>query len=650
MRTSVLLVLVSLLGLVGLRATAADSAAQDAVSFYPSQSEVRPGAEVDWTITIPEGTEWVPPFTISAELNNDDKPDLALVAAQRRVTVRFSYNDPSIYVPYVTILDSAGKSAKVYSRDVLAVLPDLDPRKGVGLTIPTPEAPSGDFIKAVHVLNFDQTKFGTASGISIMQRELDRLAGLGVNMVIYNIEWFFDEQTSSIHEPIYTKPASGGFGTMPLADLIALSDWTHARGMRVGLRYFLWQRGVGYGNPRAGYSPADSELYLRYQTAIKVLYARVAQSLGIELFCLDSENQAFTSNPGVVALIQRVREVYDGALTDGAYDVNRVYDCPFTQELDLVSWSDYYFGSHDLESESLDQETLTRAFLEHYQRDVEPVLEHVGKPGLFMECGVDIQGHSDALAATVYKAYLEASATLVSEQAPMCGSCWWDWDLADPGRSDEDCCPRGRAAEGVLGHYFTDVLPDLATYSFSWQQQVVPGVAQPLAGFDTGQFPALEVWNEGGLFTYSVDSLVAYEGRSLKLAFAPSIEAVGDSAPWRYGFVWQAFSQPQDWSRYGSLSFWMKSDGALCCGVEVGVYDWDGDRFTLRVDSKPYVTGWQNVTVSFESLGQPDWADRNDGVLDLSRIRKWGIGWLWQDRDPHTMWIDTVYLAAASPS
>ncbi len=608
-----------------------------AVKFYPNTRHIHPGETVCWTLDLGnlEG-----PFTIVPEMDNDNVREGAIQTSKSKVVISHTYGTANIYLPHVELRGGDRSVQTVFTTSVLGVVPDLLQRHGVGLTLPTPESPAGDYIKAMHILTFDYTLFGTAKGRSFLQGELDRLAGLGVNTVIYDVMWFCDDETSNVHEPIYGDawPACW-VGTLPLQALADLADWTHARGMRVGLRYFLRQKGDHSSLARARYSPSSDATYLKYQDAIKVLYASVCESLAIEIYCLDTENEAFTSNHGVVQLIRHVREVYGGAVTDGAYKVSSVFSCPFTQELDFVSWSDYHFGEVQLESEQLSQKTLSQAFLEHYSQDIRPVLEHVGKPGFVMETGVDMKAHSEGFAATQYRAYLEAMAQLHAERAPICGSAWWVWNLSDP--QVEPYSPRGHSAEQVLSDYFGNVLPERVVCDFSLRYGRPPAVALVVADFNRAPGPELELWNQGGTFSAAGDRTAGQDGSSLRLSFKPSKEDV----PFWYGFVWAAFHAAQDWSTYRTLSFWIKTDPALSwTHISVDLCDWDGDRFSVQALPKPYMTGWQVVSVRLDLLTQPDWAPRGDGVLDLKHIRKWGIGFLWGDNAPRTIWLDTVYL------
>jgi len=58
----------------------------------------------------------------------------------------------------------------------------------------------------------------------------------------------------------------------------------------------------------------------------------------------------------------------------------------------------------------------------------------------------------------------------------------------------------------------------------------------------------------------------------------------------------------------------------------------------------PYPTGWQLVTVDLSLLSQATWAEKHDGVLDLSRIVRFGLVLVWDDTGAHTVWIDDCHL------
>jgi len=611
------------------------------VRFYPNSRHILPGGTIYWTVDLGdlEG-----PFTIVPELDNDNDPEPWMQTNEHLLAVPFTYETANVYVPFLSVTDGAGMTRKVYSSEVVAVMPELAPRAGLGLKLPTPTDPTGDYIKGMNVFTFDYTLFDSEDGRQFVQGELDRIAALGCNMVIFNVAWFNDNETSSIQEPIYGSawPACW-VGTLPVEDLVELADWCHSRALRVCFRYFLRQKGDHSGAARAYYSPANSELYMAQQTDIKVEYARLCDALGVELFCLDAENQYFTRAAGVSSLIRDMRAVYRGAITNGAWDALANYGCPYASELDVLSWSDYYLTSVDF-GLSASAEQLAENYLLHCRNDVEPLLVHFGKPGLAIETGVNIRETGASQVARLYTAYLDAFTHLQKVSAPLCGNAWWVWNLSDP--QVEPHAMRGYPAEGILSACFNGDLSETIVADFTRAQTTPPSVGLLLEGFERGM-PVYEMWQQASSIAAQVEACGSSNDHCLAVRLSPT---AGD-ADNRFGFVWTALTKPSDWSRFSSFNFWLKS-AAPNWGVEVDVCDSDGDRFNIRVETQPFLAttlpetgGWHLVTIPFALFTKPSWDTGGNGALDWRKIARFGFGLLYQNHGAQTIWLDDIYLS-----
>ncbi|MCX6092693.1 MAG: hypothetical protein NTX23_07505 [Candidatus Bipolaricaulota bacterium] len=242
------------------------------IQFYPNTRRILPGETIYWTLDLGslEG-----PFTIIPELDNDGQREATILTDESSLVIPHRYETADIYVPYLLVYDAAGHGFKIHSCNVLGVIPVLAARQGVGVDLPRADGGSGDYLKAMHVYGFDYTLFGTSSGEQFIKAELDRIAGLGVNMMIYNIGWVFEQPTDFLHEPVYgdaglREACCSWVSTLPVTALIKLTDWSHERGMRVAIRYFLWRKcspSIG----RETYAPLSADLYMEQQTQIKLL-------------------------------------------------------------------------------------------------------------------------------------------------------------------------------------------------------------------------------------------------------------------------------------------------------------------------------------------------------------------------------------------
>lgn len=619
------------------------------VRFFPDRWELEPGETVVWTIEAV--SEAVLPLYIRPELDNDIYREPLVILDKSRIEIEFTYDEANIYVPYLEVADQHGKGQKVYPETFLVVESKLERRTGLGLSIPKLGSGESDFIKAVRVTGYDPTVYGTPEGLENIRQQLERIASLGTNLVVFNLDWYFDGPSSSIHEPLYgrTWPITL-FGTMPLGVLTQIVDWCHELGMRVGLCYFLTEKEGHLTGKRGRYTyvPADDQLYMEWQTAIHVKYAEICERLGVELFILDAENDYFTQNPGVRHLIENVREVYSGLVTEQAYTVDRVWTCPFADLLDFVAWSDYYFGFANLSDRDVDQATLEKAFLRHYEVDILPVLEHVGQPGMFLELGSNFRELGDARGEEEYEAYLQVVHSLTDGGSPLLGLCWWDWNLEGEDRKFPHSM-RGRSAEQIVQQYYGSVLPDRVKL----EPAVTPIRAciseEEVASFAQWESLTIHTYQDGGHNACAVDSGVGKPIPSLHIEFTPYTSRRDVVTAGAYIVP----SRTQDWSRFETVCFRLRNDAWNCNCVSVlefQVIDADGDQFTFRTSARTFLSGWQLVTVNLDLLSFPPWipaSQSGDRVLDLSRVAKWGFVVQWDDGRVHNVWFDSVCVGSS---
>jgi len=628
----------------------AEGAESPKMRFYPDKTEIKPGETVTWTIEVLD--ESILPLTAHPEFNNDIHREPLISLEEAVLRIEFKYDEANIYVPYLETQDSSGHEQKVYSESLVVVLPDLAQRTGVGLSLAPVSGGNSDFIKAIRATNCDSSLLETAAGLQDIHRQLASIAELGTNLVVFNLEWFFDDPSASIHEPLYGRiwPV-GRFGTIPLGALTKLVDWAHDLGMRVGLSYFLTEK-QGYlpgSRGRYAYEPADEDLYMDWQTSIHVTYAEICERLGVELFILDAENDFFTQNPRVADLIREVREVFSGAITEQAYTVDRVWSCPYVDQLDFVAWSDYYFGFADLADRGLGVEVLESAFARHYEADVLPVLEHVGKPAMFLELGSNFREIGDEQGQSEYQAYLDVIARVTADSSPVIGLCWWEWALLEEDPSYPHDL-RGHSAEQTVADYFIDILPDQVTYARAAVSPANCFGLKPLASFEPTENLTLHAYERGGRLSYSYDSTTGHPDSSLHMAFMPSTAERQVVAAGAYVVP----DEPEDWTEYQTLCFWLLSDAENCncvSSLQFEVIDNDGDRFTFGTSARTFLSGWQLVEIDLDLLSCPSWipssapGDRN---LDLGQVAKWGFLFTWDDGRIHNVWIDSVHLGRST--
>jgi len=185
------------------------------------------------------------------------------------------------------------------------------------------------------------------------------------------------------------------------------------------------------------------------------------------------------------------------------------------------------------------------------------------------------------------------------------------------------------------------------------RRDVVPKQASVLDAFG-GADEEYEVWENGSNLNYSFQptNRIGGGGLCLRASLVPT-----GSESVRYGFIWRALPEPQNWTAYSSLCFWLRSDTPNW-GVEVDVVDSDGDRFNTRVDTRPYLqdvepssNGWHLVTIPLEFFYQPDWAaGSGNGTIDWSSISRWGFGFVYSEHGAQVIWLDDLYVSVESSS
>lgn len=183
-------------------------------------------------------------------------------------------------------------------------------------------------------------------------------------------------------------------------------------------------------------------------------YARLAQELSCELFCVGCEMvQADRREAQWRELISKVRSVYNGSLT---------YNCDKYQEdrvlwwdaVDVITASGYY--PHDLWERELDR--------------IESVVRRFAKPFFFMEAGCPSRvGSPDrpndwtfggAASMEAQDAYYGKMFDACDRRSWVAGFALWDWPAnlydAAEAASNRDYCPYGKLAEVRIRSHYRD--------------------------------------------------------------------------------------------------------------------------------------------------------------------------------------------------
>jgi hypothetical protein len=243
------------------------------------------------------------------------------------------------------------------------------------------------------------------------------------------------------------------------------------RGLRVMVKPHIWVLGQGWlgdyhPGSEAGWEAWEAD-YRRYI----LHFARMADSLDAELFCIGTEARVSVRERPAFwrGLIAEVRGVYGGRLTYAA-NWDNAHRVPFWDLLDLVG-VDAYFPIHE------GRQPGVAALLEGWAgplRELESLHAETGKPILFTEFGYQ---SVDGAAGRHWELETEKSRLPVNLQAQadafeaLFRACWerpwfrggflWKWYLRPNagGPMDRDYTPQGKPSSAVIRSWYAGQAP-----------------------------------------------------------------------------------------------------------------------------------------------------------------------------------------------
>lgn len=317
--------------------------------------------------------------------------------------------------------------------------------------------------KGVTILSGSSTDFST----SAFKQSVKNAAALGVNYIILQV-------------PIYQSNVGStdiqtGWNTPTDQTLTDAAAYVHSLGLHVGLKFHL----MPYDGQWSAYiNPADRTAWFTNYGTMITHYAALAQTDGIEEFCIGTElismssaNVNSTNTSNWVALIGRIRSVYSGALT---YSANwgqsgfsdEKSNIQFWGSLDYIGISAYYNLSGDGSVASLVQSWGSWA-----ANDIAPFQKKWDKPVLFTEIGYkaitdsythpwmwwESGGVDENQQANDYQALFQ----YWNGQTYLQGVDIWNW-YSDPnagGAGNNDYTPQNKLASNVMQQWFGAATP-----------------------------------------------------------------------------------------------------------------------------------------------------------------------------------------------
>lgn len=252
--------------------------------------------------------------------------------------------------------------------------------------------------------------------------------------------------------PWWGESKQGIFTTTVLAE---------KNGIRTLLKPHIWTRNSWPGAIEMN-SESEWKAWFRQYENFILPYAALADSAGIEIFCIGTELHKTIERPEWGQLIKKVRRIYKGKLTYAANFSGEFEEVPFWHELDYIGVQAYFPLTSSKEP---GLQEIERGWKEPMAR-IEKIFKKFRKPILFTELGYKSTpdaaiepwrwpGREEEVSmetqANCYKAFFNQ----VWPQEWIAGVYFWKWYPHPPkGPTEGDFTPQGKPASEVLKKEF----------------------------------------------------------------------------------------------------------------------------------------------------------------------------------------------------
>jgi hypothetical protein len=329
-------------------------------------------------------------------------------------------------------------------------------------------------MKGMSHIAWDSTGLATEDS----DTSLANARAIGCNWIALCPTWFQDNPNSTIIEPNYARHSP-----TPESVVHAI-DRCHELGMKVMLKpHVALYDGIWCGN----INPSP-QWFAAYQDFIN-FWAKIAESNGVELFCVGAELVNTTGQSSSwTDIIQDIRTHYTGPLTYGA-NPGEETNINWWDALDYIGIDAYYplTDQNDPTQEELNTAWSSRAdAIETWRNNNWPNMQII-----FTEVGYrSIDGVNKApwLRPSPFYLDLQEQADCYDALMSQCeqrkwwsGVFWWNWEV-DPnfgGPNNAYYTPHNKPAEAVLANYYVRLkgdfncdytvnLDDLSTIAAYW--------------------------------------------------------------------------------------------------------------------------------------------------------------------------------------
>lgn len=264
-------------------------------------------------------------------------------------------------------------------------------------------------------------------------------------------------------EPRLRFSAQGQWWGETVSGVAATIQMAHDKGLKVMLKPHVWVASGAYTGDFDLSTDADWQLYEKDFAAYVLTYARVADSLQVEMYCIATEMDNFINKRPQFwqSLIEQVRKVYKGPLTYAA-NWGHYQQPRFWQSLDFIGVDAYFPLSKDPRP-SL--QMIREGWTPHLKQLEDFAAQHQ-KPILFTELGYRSMDYATDKPWESHRAAPENQTVQADAYAAFFGEVWprqwlagvfiWKWFLYEPHHHDglDAYSPQTKLAEKSLYHGF----------------------------------------------------------------------------------------------------------------------------------------------------------------------------------------------------
>jgi len=309
--------------------------------------------------------------------------------------------------------------------------------------------------KGICYVTWDKDRFASLYS----DKSLEKLAGLGVEYIAIIATHYQDNTHSTEIMPTDNSPSD--------RSVIHAIQKAHRLGMKVLLKPHIdlinkaddehWRADIGFA-----YDEDWQKWFMEYQDFI-LHYARMAEKLNVELFCVGTE-LSFTTQKNDLwrnMVISPVKNIYSGKLIYAA-NWDNYKNVKFWQDLDYVG-IDAYFPLSYRNNPSLSE--LRRGW-EKWKMELGNFYSSVKKPIIFTEIGYASSPHAPAepwkggnggnadleVQAKCYKSFFDS----LWGCSWLAGVYWWKWDTNTRagGQYNRHFTPQNKPAQDILKIYY----------------------------------------------------------------------------------------------------------------------------------------------------------------------------------------------------